>query len=423
MGELRNEDVYFETRAEQLLYELERTRGLSRRRLLQLAVAGVPLVAALGRFGAPAARAGAAATSPIVKPLPPEWFVNFGSNAEMRWDAVTDLGYTIPNERFFVRDHTSTPIIDAGSWRLRVFGSGLRGAPDLDHAVEFSYRDLQRLPSRTITTAIECAGNGRSFFDTQQHTPAGGTQWHLGGIGVATWSGVPLSNLLERAGIRRDAVDVMPSGLDPTVVSGGVDVGHVRRPLPVSKALDDAILALKMNGTPLSYDHGFPARFVVPGWVGISSVKWVGQIEVSSQPLFSLWNTTQYVLVGPTYTGAPPVTTQTMKSAFELPFFAEFPVGREQVLTGRSWSANAPITRIEVSVDGGTTWEKARRHGPSIPQAWVRWSFPWTPTSKGSLDLRARAADASGMAQPETVPFNTGGYLFGAIVKHPVTVV
>ena len=171
MGELRNEDVYFETRAEQLLFELERTRGLSRRRLLRLAVAGVPLVAALGRFGAPAARAAAAAISPIVKPLPPEWFVNFGSNAEMRWDAVTDLGYTIPNERFFVRDHTSTPIIDAGSWRLRVFGSGLGGAPDLDHAVEFSYRDLQRLPSRTITTAIECAGNGRSFFDTQQHTP------------------------------------------------------------------------------------------------------------------------------------------------------------------------------------------------------------------------------------------------------------
>ncbi len=349
MDELRNEDVYFETRAEQLLFELGRTHGLSRRRLLQLAVAGLPLVAALGRGGARPARAAAVATSPIVKPLPPEWFVNFGSNAEMRWDAVTDLGYRIPNERFFVRDHTSTPIIDAGSWRLRVFGSGLRGAPDLDHAVEFSYEDLQRLPSRTITTAIECAGNGRSFFDTQQHTPAAGTQWRLGAIGVATWTGVPLSHILERAGIRRDAVDVMPSGLDPTVVSGGVDVGHVRRPLPVSKALDDAILALEMNGSPLPYDHGFPARFVVPGWVGISSVKWVGQIEVSAQPLFSLWNTTQYVLVGPTYTGAPPITTQTMKSAFELPFFAESPLGREQVLTGRSWSATAPITRIEVS--------------------------------------------------------------------------
>jgi DMSO/TMAO reductase YedYZ molybdopterin-dependent catalytic subunit len=185
--------------------------------------------------------------------------------------------------------------------------------------------------------------------------------------------------ILERAGIRRDAVDVMPSGLDPTVVSGGVDVGHVRRPLPMSKALDDAILALEMNGSPAALRPRLPGAVRRPGWVGISSIKWVGQIEVSSQPL-SLWNTTQYVLVGPTYTGSPPVTTQTMKSAFELPFFAEFPVGRQQVLSGRSWSANAPITRIEVSVDGGTTWEKARRHGPSIPQPRVRWSFLWSPS-------------------------------------------
>src|ERR671935_971145 len=127
MDELRNEAVYFETRAEELLFELERARGLTRRRLLQLAVAGVPLVAALGRFGTPPARAAQTASSPIVKPLPPEWFVNFGSNAEMRWDAAGDQGYTIANERFFVRDHTSTPIVDAGSWRLRVFGSGLTG--------------------------------------------------------------------------------------------------------------------------------------------------------------------------------------------------------------------------------------------------------------------------------------------------------
>ena len=113
-------------------------------------------------------------------------------------------------------------------------------------------------------------------------------------MGVARWRGVPLSEVLERAGLRRGAVDVMPQGLDDPVVSGGVDQGRVRRPLPVRKALDDVLLAYEMNGRDLPPDHGFPARVVVPGWVGIASIKWVGDIEVSDRPLSSPWNTTSY---------------------------------------------------------------------------------------------------------------------------------
>src|SRR5215218_3384547 len=227
--------------------------GLGRRDVLRLGgslafAAGVarvvgpsPAVAA-GSSTATAATV-AATASPILKPLPPEWFVSYGSNAEMRWDSVGDLGYRIPNERFFVRDHTATPVIDERTWRLTVTGSGLDGP-----GIELTYDDLRRMPQRDIVTAIECAGNGRSFFGTQQGTPAPGTQWGLGAIGVARWRGVPLRAVLERAGISGRAIDVMPSGLDAPVVSGGIDYGHVRRPLPVEKALDDVLLALTMNG-------------------------------------------------------------------------------------------------------------------------------------------------------------------------------
>src|SRR5207253_1162816 len=126
------------------------------------------------------------AGTPFVQPIPPEYFTILGTNAEMRWDAAKGLPYTIPNDRFFIRDHTLSPIFDVSDYALKVFGSGLDGAP-----VQFTYDDLLKMPAKTITSFVECAGNGRSFYGTQQGTPAGGSQWHLGGIGVATWTGVP----------------------------------------------------------------------------------------------------------------------------------------------------------------------------------------------------------------------------------------
>jgi DMSO/TMAO reductase YedYZ molybdopterin-dependent catalytic subunit len=290
---------------------------------------------------------------------------------------------------------------------------------------EFSLDDLRRLPSRTQTAFIECAGNGRSFYASQQGTPAAGTQWRLGAVGVARWRGVPLSEVLERAGLHRSAVDVMPQGLDANVVSGGVDQGRVRRPLPIAKALDDVLIAYEMNGAPLPPDHGFPARLVVPGWIGIASVKWLGQIEVSDQPLFSPWNTTSYRLVGGDYPAdSPPIANQVIKSAFELPFGAQLPRRRETRLTGRAWSGSgAPIRHVEVSADGGGSWRPARLDGPNLPNAWTRWSLDWRPRTAGPAGLQARATDWRGATQPATAPFNDNGYLFGAVVRHPVTVV
>ena len=109
-----------------------------------------------------------------------------------------------------------------------------------------------------------------------------------------------------------------------------------------------------------------------------------------------------------------------MKSAFELPFNAQLPVGKAQVLGGRSWSGSGSIKRVDISADNGATWKPATLHGANISRAWARWTYTWTPPTAGRYTLSARATDSSGNVQPVTVPFNDGGYLFGAIVNHPV---
>ncbi|MFJ9839470.1 sulfite oxidase [Kitasatospora sp. NPDC101155] len=367
----------------------------------------------------------------IVKPLPAEWFVPHDTNAEMRWDALRDadgkavIGRHVPTERFFVRNHTGTPLIDPDRWRLRLFGSGLRGAPTAGRAVEFALEDLRALPSTRIDALIECAGNGRSYYRSQQHQSVPGTPWRLGGIGSASWRGVRLAELLRAAGLTDDAVDLLPVGLDPDYVVGGENYGPVRRPLPVAKALDDVLLAYEMNDEPLTPDHGAPARLVVPGWVGIASIKWVGSIEVADHPLQSPWNTDFYRMFGPDYPpgGGAPLSTQLVKSAFELAVGAVLAAGREHRLHGRSWSGAAPVDRVEVSTDGGRTWRPAELREEPRADNWTRWSVDWRPERPGPYELRARATDRLGGGQPERAPFNREGYLFGAVVAHPVTVV
>ncbi|MDP9792836.1 DMSO/TMAO reductase YedYZ molybdopterin-dependent catalytic subunit [Catenuloplanes nepalensis] len=408
-----DETTYDRLRLEQWRDGRASGRGFTRRDLMRLAAA----VGVGGAIGAGSAGGAArAADGPIVKPLPPELFTVFGTNAETRWESLKDTGYLVPVDRFFVRNHTSTPIIDPVTYRLKLFGSGLR-AP-----VEFSLDQLKRLPRETITAAVECAGNGRSLFTTQQGQTVSGTAWKLGAIGVGRWHGVRLGTVLRAAGLRRDAVDVQPQGLDANFVSGGVDLGPVRRPLPIGKALDDVLLAWELNDAPLPPDHGAPLRVVVPSWIGISSIKWAGAIEVAAEPLFSPWNTQFYRLFGADHPAEGTlIDEQVVKSAFELAWGATLPLSRT-TLTGRSWSANGPIRHVDVSTDGGTTWRRAHTTGPNLANAWQRWRIDWSPATAGQHTLIARATDVTGATQPVTVPHNTLGYLFGAQVRHPVTV-
>jgi DMSO/TMAO reductase YedYZ molybdopterin-dependent catalytic subunit len=285
--------------------------------------------------------------------------------------------------------------------------------------LSLSYDDLFNLPSTKVTRYVECAGNGRSFYDSILDNPAQGGQWHLGAYGIAEWVGVRLSEILGRAGVKSDAVDVMPVGLDSTGVA---------RPMPVARAMeDDTLLAYMMNGDILPIDHGFPVRTLVPGWVGVSSVKWVGKLVVSTTKLYTDKNTTSYVLVGPGYQPegqalGPAVTTQTMKSALCLPWPAALKAGQQKVV-GYAWSPAGKIAKVDVSLDGGGTFQGASLVGPNIERAGTRWEFSFNASS-GLTSITPRATDDQGNVQypASEQKWNQMGYVFGAMVPHPVTV-
>ncbi len=412
------ESAYDRRRLRQWLAGDARADGVSRRDMLRLLTAAGLAGAVPVGLGAPAA----SAASGIVKPLPEDLFTVRGTNAETRFASLAGTGHHTPNDRFFVRNHTVTPVLEAADWSLTVWGDGLtRNRP-----AEFSLADLRKLPAVTRDALVECAGNGRSYFTSQQGQTVSGTAWTLGAVGVARWRGVRLADVLRRAGIGRHAVDVLPRGLDDDYVTAdGSNLGRVRRPLPVTKALDDVLLAYEMNGEPLPPDHGHPVRVLVPSWIGIASIKWVGDIEVSDQPLYSPWNTDFYRLFGAAHPreGSAPLTRQTLKSAWELDERAELATGVTHRLTGRSWSGAGAVVRVDVSSDGGARWRPARLHDVPRRDDWVRWSTDWRPKRPGPYTLLARATDSTGRRQPETTVHNTQGYLFDAVVRHPVNAV
>jgi DMSO/TMAO reductase YedYZ molybdopterin-dependent catalytic subunit len=354
--------------------------------------------------------------APIHKPLPDHLFLRYDTNAEMRWSALADQGELVPSDRFFVRSHGATPTIDPEAWRLRIGGDAVA------RRLELTLEELAAMPQSDLVCALECAGNGRRLFTERFHRAIDGTPWRLGGIGVAAWRGVRLAHLLELAGIDGGAVDVLAAGLDEP---------RVRRPLPAATALrPDTLVALSMNGEPLPTDHGFPARLVVPGWAAVASIKWLGHITVSTTPLPSWWSTARYVLSGPRWQGAPGepgpmVTHQVIKAALELDWPATLPPG-PTLLRGRAWSPDGRIAKVDASVTpagaaGPGTWEPAALAGANLPRAWARFELPFQ-RRPGRWLVWLRATDEHGSTQPEGVPWNDHGYLYGAIAAHPVTV-
>lgn len=391
----------------------------SRRGLLTAATAGAGLLALPAEALTQRASAGAPA---ILKPLPPEWFVDYGSNAEMRWDSVDPHRYLTSPARLFVRNHTATPSIDPATYRLEVFGDGLAAPRSRDQAVSLSYADLRRLPATRITSVHECTGNGRSFFATQQGQAASGTQWTLGAVGAVEWEGVRLRTVLRRIGLDPRAVSIMATGLDAPYVSGGVDYGAVRRPFPVSKALDDALLVWGANGKDLLPDHGYPIRLVLPGWVGIGSIKWLGSLEVSRQEQTSPWNTIWYRMTGGSYpSDTPPLTVNPVRSAFELAWGATLVRRPVVTLTGRAWSGAGQIAYVDISTDGGVTWQRTQTHCERRG-GWTQFRYLWHRPAPGDHVLLARATDVTGRRQPLVSPYNANGYFFDAVVRHPVTI-
>jgi DMSO/TMAO reductase YedYZ molybdopterin-dependent catalytic subunit len=341
----------------------------------------------------------------VLKPTPPDLMLDTGTGLDFETRLDRMPGFLTPVDRFFVRSHAPTPVLDAGRWRLRVEGDGVR------RPVTYTYADLWDLPLVSVVRTVMCAGIFRNQFGAAYGRTFEGTPWGRGAAGTAEWTGVRLRDLLAPAGVTAGACEVMPEGLDGM---------RGRRPMPLAKALaDDTVLALAMNGEPLPADHGHPARVVTSGWLGAACIKWVGRIEVSTEPLHVPWNTSDYVLVGPGLPGREPITEMPVESVVELPWPASLPSGR-RVIHGRAYAGEGRVATVDCRVDDGP-WRAATLLPPNVPAVWVRWRFVWH-AEPGDHVLRVRATDDRGRTQPGSVPWNDLGYLFNAVVAHPVRI-
>jgi len=330
-----------------------------------------------------------------------------------------------PNAEFFICHGEPTPRIDKAAWRLALSGDGL------ERSLTLSFDELAALPRHSVDAVLECAGNHRTLFesvmdeDLSRRADVTITRWHLGGVGMACWGGVRLADVLALAGVKTDAGFVMPVGLD--IVREEDDDG-VRVPLPRDKALDpDTLIAFTMNGQDLPPDHGFPARLIVPGWVGTYSIKWLGRIEVTRERPWVPRNTVMYVLMGPQWPEAEfapaqgaPVTRHPIRSSLALPLPARLAPGRHRLI-GYARGNDHAITHVAWSADLGVTWQDAEIVSEPARYAWTQFAFDWQAVA-GEHALMTRATDASGATQPMTIPFNLGGYVFNAVHPHPITV-
>jgi DMSO/TMAO reductase YedYZ molybdopterin-dependent catalytic subunit len=327
---------------------------------------------------------------------------SFPENSEMPLESVH--GWVTPNRLFFVRNHFPVPAVDRAGWKLRIGGM-------VDHPVELRLADLVAMPQRSVFATVECAGNGRSFLRERQP----GVQWGAGAIGHAEWTGVPVSAVLERAGLRPGAVEVLFQGADQGSEADHPEPMHFARSLPLHKAMDrDTLLVLRMNGEPLTADHGAPVRLFVPGWYGVASVKWLARVEVLDGPFHGYYQTVKYTVQRRDSSGrAEPVVVGPMevKSEVVRPGDGETVGVGTNRLFGIAWAGEEAVGRVEVSTDGGQTWAPADLLTEPARYCWALWEYLWEVAEPGEYTLLTRGISTSGRVQPiEHDPLN-GGYL------------
>jgi DMSO/TMAO reductase YedYZ molybdopterin-dependent catalytic subunit len=294
----------------------------------------------------------------------------------------------------------------------------------VERSLSLSLADLTARPAVTARVLLECAGNGRARYEPRPVSQP----WLLEAVGSAEWTGTPLAPLLEEAGVSAGAVDVAFTGADHGV-ERGVEQDYARG-LPLAEALrPDALLVWGMNGQPLPPQHGAPLRLLVPGWYGMAQVKWLTRIDVLDRPFDGFQNETAYRLKVDAGDPGEPVTRIRPRALVAPPGWPDF-MTRERflrpgpvTLTGRAWSGRAPVTRVEVSTDGGATWDDAvlAPADPGHPYAWRAWHYGWT-AAPGRAELLARATDAAGDTQPVEQQWNRQGMANNLVQRVPVTV-
>lgn len=314
--------------------------------------------------------------------------------------------FITPTEHFYVRCHMPVPQTDAATWTLKIGG-------EVNSPLSLSLDEIKKLPATTITTTLECAGNGRAFFE-----PAlAGIQWEKGAVGTARFTGTRLSEILKKAGVKSGAINVEMHAADRPV---GTMPAFVRQ-VPMAKAMHaDTIIAWDMNGQPIPLAHGAPLRAIVPGWEGAYSVKWLNQLTLLAKDSESFWVATGYRY--PNRRVAPgaavdakdmePLKGMPVKSLITSPANgASLPAGKVAV-AGFAWAGENDITKVDISTDNGASWQPARLTGEQARTAWRRFEFEFTAPKMQSYLILSRATDSQGNMQPAVSQWNPSGYLW-----------
>jgi DMSO/TMAO reductase YedYZ molybdopterin-dependent catalytic subunit len=314
----------------------------------------------------------------------------------------------------YLLSHFDVPEVPA-DWRLQVDGC-------VERPLSLSLEELRARPALRRIVTMECAGNGRVRLEPH----VVGQPWLAEAVGTGEWGGTELAPLLEEAGVRDGAVEVLFAGLDRGI-DGGIDQVY-ERSLTLDEALGgEALLAYELNGGTLPPQHGFPLRLVVPGWYGMTNVKWLGRITVVDRPFEGYQQTRAYRFRRDEDDEGEPLTRMRPRALMIPPGVPDHLTRRRFLepgacrLEGRAWSGFAPITAVEVSTDGGETWSDAHLGDPPDRSAWTDWSFDWR-AEDGDHQLACRARDAAGDEQPEEPEWNVGGYSNNAVQRVAVTV-
>jgi DMSO/TMAO reductase YedYZ molybdopterin-dependent catalytic subunit len=327
----------------------------------------------------------------------------------LRWD-VTPVGL------HYLLVHYDIPAVEPSDWRLEIDGRVRR-------PLTLSLEELQASGAVEVVATMECAGNGRARMEPR----AISQPWLQEAVGTGRWRGVPLATVLAEAEPLEDAVEIVFTGLD-----GGVEGGipqRYQRALPLDEALaPDVLLAHELNGAPLPPQHGFPLRLVVPGWYGMTNVKWLSRIDVLDRPFDGYQQVTGYRLRATEDDEGTPVRRMLPRALMVPPGEPDFLTRVRHAhagaveLEGRAWTGSGTIASVEVSTDGGRTWSEASLEPAASPAwRWRRWTATWD-AAPGEHVLCCRARDDAGNVQPHEPAWNVGGYANNAVQRVPVIV-
>jgi DMSO/TMAO reductase YedYZ molybdopterin-dependent catalytic subunit len=315
----------------------------------------------------------------------------------------------------YLLTHFDIPHVDDATWRLDVGGR-------VSNPLSLALDEIKGRPSKTVAVTLECAGNGRALLSPR----AISQPWLTEAIGTAEWTGTPLAPILEEAGVDESAAEVVFTGHDRGIQG---DVEHFyERSLPIEEATrEEMLLAYAINGQRLPPQHGFPLRLIAPGWYGMTHVKWLRTITVVDEPFRGWQQDVAYHLRASEEEQGSPVTRILPRALMIPPGIPEF-LSRARfvepgpcLLEGRAWSGWAPVNRVEVSADGGTTWSEAILREPVSEYAWRGWAYEWE-AEPGEHELSCRASDSAGHTQPASPEWNYDGLCNNAVQRVRVVV-